>query len=484
MTVETTHPEYDRFKPKWERMRAVLEGKDAVSNKGEMFLPKLSGQSDREYQAYIARAPFYGATARTHQAITGMVFSRPERIDFQPDALLDDVTLTGMSLRGFAEAVIDEQMAVGRVGIMVDFSGTTDETLTRGMADAMVRRPYVRLYQTETIRNWRCASIGGVMRLVQVVLAEQVDEPDAEFGSRLVDQYRVLDIFEGAYRQRVFRKAASGEWLQFGEDAFPRMGGELMAEIPFVFVGTMNNDPKPDAPPMLALADCNLTHYRVCADYHNALHYMACPTPVISGAQFEDGHAIKLGGSSALVMAQPDAKAYYLEFSGSGLGEVKTALDDLKAEMVTLGSAVLSAEGRAAETARVADLRRVGENASLASMVRSASDGLTQALVWMARWVGASDAVSVELNTDFDPAALDPQQLNALVATWQAGGISGQTLFANLQRAHIVPEDVLYEDEQARMADAAPSFAQGSTPPVAAPSEGMMSRLQRLLGGM
>ena len=108
-----------------------------------------------------------------------------------------------------------------------------------------------------------------------------------------------------------------------------------------------------------------------------------------------------------------------------------------------------------------------------------------QALVWMARWVGASDAVSIELNTDFDPAALDPQQINALVATWQAGGISGQTLFANLQRARIVPEDVLYEDEQARMADAAPSFAQGAAPAAAAmPTDGMMSRLQRLLGGM
>lgn len=478
MTIEQQHPEFAAAMPKWGRMRVVMQGKDALMVAGETYLPKLSGQTDREYAAYLLRAPLYGATCRTHQALVGMVFSRPERLEWTgPQDIIDDVTMSGMGVRGFAEAVVWEQLAVGRVGVLVDFAGLTDETLTLGMAEASNRRPYARIYRAETIINWR---VDGSGRLTMVVLSESIVEPQGEFGNAVVQQYRVLDLFEGDYRQRVFRKADSGEWVQMSE-AFPLMNGAMLSEIPFVFVGTMNNDACPDEPPFLALADANLTHYRVCADYHNALHYLACPTPVITGHSTDDNQ-LKLGGAMALVFPQPDAKAYYLEFSGAGLGEVKQALDDLKAEMVTLGSAVLSSEGKQTETARVADLRRVGESATLQSMVRCASDGLTKVLGWLALWSGGRSG-SIELNTDFDPALMEPQRLQALVAAWQSGAISGQTLFANLQRSHIIPNDVTYEDEQARVSDAAPRFAQGSEQGIA-PSEGMMSRLQRLLGGL
>jgi hypothetical protein len=100
----------------------------------------------------------------------------------------------------------------------------------------------------------------------------------------------------------------------------------------------------------------------------------------------------------------------------------------------------------------------MGENSVLSSMSQAVSMGLTRALEWAASWMGVTQEVSIDLNRDFMPQQMDAQQMEALLKAWQAGGISSQTLFENLQRGEVIDADRSFEDEQADIQDEQPAM--------------------------
>jgi hypothetical protein len=88
---------------------------------------------------------------------------------------------------------------------------------------------------------------------------------------------------------------------------------------------------------------------------------------------------------------------------------------------------------------------------------RAISLGMLRALKWFVDWAGAdAGSVNFELNKDFYPQPMTPQMLTSLVTSWQAGAISDQTLFENLQTGDVISADVTLEQEQARIAASGP----------------------------
>ena len=68
MAVNATHPDYDAAATEWSRARDVLAGEDAVKAGGEKYLPRLDCQTDQEFDAYVKRASYFNASARTSEA--------------------------------------------------------------------------------------------------------------------------------------------------------------------------------------------------------------------------------------------------------------------------------------------------------------------------------------------------------------------------------------------------------------------------------
>lgn len=68
MAANSTHPDYDTSAVDWSRVRDVMAGEDAVKAAGEKYLPRLDSQTDEEFAAYVERASFFNATARTAEA--------------------------------------------------------------------------------------------------------------------------------------------------------------------------------------------------------------------------------------------------------------------------------------------------------------------------------------------------------------------------------------------------------------------------------
>jgi hypothetical protein len=240
------------------------------------------------------------------------------------------------------------------------------------------------------------------------------------------------------------------------------MNGKNLGYIPFVFIGVDAITPEVDEPPLIDLVNMNLSHYRTSADFEHGAHFTGLPTPVISGYTPEKvGEKLYIGSSSAWIFPRPEAKAFYLEFSGDGLSTLEKSLERKEQQMAVLGARMLEAQKKGVEAADTASIHRKGEESMLSAVAQTVSLGLEVALRWFAEWAKADPAsISFKLNRDFYPAPMNPQQLTALIAAWQQGAISDQTLFENLQQGEIISQDTTLEDEQARIDTQQQKFAQ------------------------
>ena len=167
MSVNATHPDYDAALPAWLRARDVTAGEDAVKSAGEKYLPRLEAQTDEEYAAYLARASFFNATARTADGYLGLLFRRPPFIKVADGGsglgramrgFMNDADMLGLSFASYARNVAREVIAVGRAGTLMDWEGEGED------------RVYVALYAAESILNWRVERIRGRNVLTLLVL--------------------------------------------------------------------------------------------------------------------------------------------------------------------------------------------------------------------------------------------------------------------------------------------------------------------------
>ena len=240
--VSFHHPDYNANFHKWKLIR------DTIAGDVRAYVPKLEGQSDKEYQAYVNRPSFYNATSRTLDALVGLMFSKDPEFK-APKALEDiakNITLNGDTLNDFSKLCVRESLQTARNGILVDMPSVYRANFSKADEEKLNLRSYARLYKAESIINWDTYNHNGVEILSQVVLEETYLKSKNEFEKELKTRWRVLDLDEGKYRQRVFETDDLDDKKinQIGEDAIIIINGSTIDYIPFFFFGV--NTTKPD----------------------------------------------------------------------------------------------------------------------------------------------------------------------------------------------------------------------------------------------
>ena len=463
--VNATHSDYDANAAAWLRARDVIAGEDAVKAAGEKYLPKLDSQTTDEYLAYKTRASFFNAAARTAEGFVGLLFRRDPAVRL-PDrsagvgvalaASADDLDLLGTSLSAYAKHVVEEVVSVGRCGTLVDWEEEGEQ------------RAYATLYPAEQILNWRTERVNGRNVPVLVVLRESVDVVGEDgFDTETLEQIRVLKL-EGVqshdgvevrrsperryeYRVEVWQqtenkaKRSKREW-QLVDTRIPLRLGKPLPLIPFVFHGPRHSLPLVDKLPLADIIALNLDHYRLDADYKHGLHFTALPTAWVSG--FDKSSELRIGSSTAWVAETVGAAAGFLEFTGQGLTTFERAMDRDERLLAVLGTRMLAEQKRVGESADAIALRQSGENSVLGALAASISDSLTHVLRWMHWWhsteekpdLVSSEQVLVSLNTDFSLQGMDSNAITALVAAWQAGAISQDTMLDCFRKGEVLPD--------------------------------------------
>lgn len=451
MSVKTLHPDYIAKSSEWKKCRDVSEGESAIHSAREQYLPRLAEETDESYNLRLGMTPFFNATWRTIAGLRGMLFRKPPTVEISSGILddLDNIDLAGTSMSDLAQEVVEEALTVGRVGLMVDYPQVFDaDLLTQADIRARGLRTTVVLYKTESIINWKTSTIGGGKRLTMVVLQEQATvEGKTEFHHASETRYRVLDLVNGAYRQRLFKINDKDEDVLLSE-SYPLMNNMTMGFIPFVFIGVDKLGPEVDSPPLVDLINTNLKHYGQATSYERGCFFSGLPTMFISG--HESDSPIYIGGNVANSLINPAAKAYYVEVTGN-FSALRTNLEDKKREMAVLGARMLEEQKLGVEAAEAIARRHNGEESFLSAIAQTVSKGLTLAIDWYAMWQGVESDNVYEINRDFVPTKMDSQTLTAMVGAWQLGAFSKETLFQNLKHGEIISDSTTFEEEESKI---------------------------------
>ena len=412
------------------RTRDCYMGSDAVKDKGIDYLPKLDGQTEPKYRAYKTRGLFLPVIKPTATAFIGAimrkepVYELPANIEY----IINDSNSSGRDLSLTASNIISEQLIGGRCGGLVEHDG---------------ERTKILLYPYETIINW---SSDYVVLTQEYEIRNIKDRYETTMGI----EYLELTLDEdGYYIQNIWRNDKKSWYIY--DTKMPHNRGERLNYIPFSVANTKEVSYELTNPGLLEVADIDLDHYRLSTDLRHGLHYTALPTMFVFGEMTdENGKAIqlKVGAGSANHITDSSGRAELLEFTGAGLGAIEKAMDSDVSAMAAIGAKMLqnpSSGIKAAETARI---EASGESATLSTIANACEALLTQLLQWASIWEGSSDEVSVRLNRDFLDTKLNPQELTALLATWQGGGMSLDTFLTNLQKGELLPKGIDIEDEK------------------------------------
>nr|DAN08774.1 MAG TPA: portal [Caudoviricetes sp.] len=456
MAVNAKHPEYSKNLIKWQLMRDALAGEVAK----EKYVPKLSDQEAEEYSAYVGRAEFYNATARTQVALTGLLFAKPPKVEL-PEALKaigENISLDDDTLEALAKNIADECLSVGRCGVLVDLPSVEKSDYSKLEAERLNLRAYATLYKAENIINWRTTKINGSNVTSLVVLAETYTEPtNDEFVEKIKTRYRVLDLHEGYYRQRVFSETKAGNFEVVSE-IYPSANGQKLEYLPFTFFNVNDLKTTVEKPPLLDLAKVNISHFRSEVDLEHGTHFTALPTPYVTGYQGESSEKLKIGSTAVWVINDPSAKVGFLEFSGAGLSTLETRIAVKEKRMSILGARLLLDEKKTAEATETLQMRKSGENAVLTNVASTISEGIASFLKDVAFFENiASENLIYEINTDYNLTMIEPQLLAQIIAGIQSGDIPNEVLYDALLKGELMPKTIQsYEDYQAKLEQAAP----------------------------
>lgn len=456
MAVNAKHPEYSKNLIKWQLMRDALAGEVAK----EKYVPKLSDQEAEEYSAYVGRAEFYNATARTQVALTGLLFAKPPKVEL-PEALKtigENISLDDDTLEALAKNIANECLSVGRCGVLVDLPSVEKADYSKLEAERLNLRAYATLYKAENIINWKTTKINGSNVTSLVVLAETYAEPTQdEFVDNIKTRYRVLDLHEGYYRQRVFSETKAGNFEVVSE-IYPSANGQKLEYLPFTFFNVNDLKTSVEKPPLLDLAKVNISHFRSEVDLEHGTHFTALPTPYVTGYQGETEGKLKIGSTAVWVINDPSAKVGFLEFSGAGLSTLENRIAVKEKRMSILGARLLLDEKKTAEATETLQMRKSGENAVLTNVASTISEGIVSFLKDIAFFENiAGENLIYEINTDYNLTMIEPQLLAQIIAGIQSGDIPNEVLYDALLKGELMPKTIQsYEDYQAKLEQAAP----------------------------
>lgn len=425
----TPHPQYQNCQPKWELCRDVADGNSAVKARGTRYLPKLSTkQKMADYEAYKMRAHLYPAMSRTIQALAGCVFRRKPVSSNIPTPMEPDlmnIDRMGGSIDDLAARAINELLTTGRCAIALD---------------AKDGNVFWRFYKAEKALSWLTMD----MKLQRAVFCDTVEEPDPKLPWVVheMDSLRAIRLAEGM-AEWVFFDAKGKETatmpLTVGEDA--------LDYIPVVFFNCDGLRADVSKPPLLDLADTNISQYRTSADLENAAHWTASPTPVISSAKEIPGDMMI--GSSAAWKLDEKGQAKFLEHTGAGMESLIEIQADKIEQMAALGARLISEASQEVETAEATRIKTAGDTATLASVVSAVDDGFTRLLRWHADWSRNPGEPTYSLNRDFFDARLSATDIAELIKLVQADLISQETFYEALQGGEWVNPNRDFDAEQA-----------------------------------
>jgi hypothetical protein len=426
-SVNTLHPEYMSAVKRWELIR------DIIGNNAIKHIRKPDVNDPVRCAQYAADAILTNFTNLTKQGLTGLVFRKSPKLSLPAELsyLERNFTGTGITLEQFTQHTTSETIALGRYGMLVDYNNNG--------------RAYIKPYVAESIINWKTKDVDGESVLSLLVLMEDVIvDKDDVFSQETTKQYRVLRLSEdNIYYQEIY----NADFVLTDVVDIVDFNGVYLNRIPFIFLGSQNNDACVDYQPLYDLAVVNLGHYRNSADYEESIYI--CGQPYLhldigdqSSEEFTatNPNGVAYGsrkgvitshGSVSLVQANPNQL-------------VAQAMKEKLEQAAAIGARLISPSG-GRETAEAAKIRYGSQHSALYTLTSNVSDGIEDAIKLACLFMGANqEAVVFYLNDEFYDEVADANLVAQMILMAGNGLMSVDEVRDYGVRTGFIPENSAY----------------------------------------
>ena len=460
MYINTKHREFLKRESQWRLIEDITSLENLTDYLIELNPQDASEANKLRNKQYKERAVFFPVSQNTQQGMIGSIFRKWPRLNV-PDEIMylaRNADGAGNSIYQSSQAACTDVLGKGRAGLTVSFPRTQGQV---SRADILSGRVVATIHRftPEQIINWRVEQDGAIAILTLVVTREEMEIPGAEGYNNLINViYRemYLDIerdedgriISKVYKERLWLEAVD-KALSIKDEYIPLdASGSAWDFIPFAFIGSENNDPKTDYPPLFGLCDLNVGHYRNSADYEDSVWYNGQAQAYMTGITQDHIDLLrqnKMYVGSRELLGVPSGESFgFAQPLPNTL--VKEAMDAKINGMVQMGARLMTA-GSATKTATQAAADQDAQTSLLAMVASNVSEAYTQAIKWACRYMGVNDEeVSYTLSQEFVNLTADPQEIQQIVAGFIQGAVPVGDYTRYMRKREIFADDVSDED--------------------------------------
>ena len=461
----------------WDRMDVAVLGSSAsnILNSSELaqYLSPPSDLPQSELEAYIARSTYYDKTSDTLDGYLGLMFSEEPEITPEGDAItleLNELPYNGDTPDQYFRQIAYTFLKYGRVGLLGVLDADADGNLV----------PRIRTYNPRNITKFNRHR----GQLEYVILYQPETFIDARGQASERQLYRCLwlsgDFNEetgqvpGQYMSAIYEDSKG--WLNLISDVTPytNSDGTPVTEIPFRIADTATGTGmgRYGRPPLLGLANMNLSHWLTLAQKANLEYILAFPTIFFKtrSQQVEDRTGNAMPGTtvqafsiqalgtkpSVIETDDPDASLEYVQPNYQALAEFAAALKAKEELMDQLGARLLYSEQASNISFATQRLQRAERTSVISALAVELNEELSA--VWQAslQRLGREnyEDYRIIIREDYDVGA-SPESIPEVKEAYDRGVVTKQTYIeamvdgGALRPGFDVEAEVLATDAQA-----------------------------------
>ncbi len=443
MAINLRCPLLSQHLERWTTARDVIEGTYRVRAKGEAYLPLAFAKQDGDsYKRYLKQVTFYPAANRTAEGIVGLMMRRDPVLE--TTGLLKEIknviTSHGDSVEELARQVCREVLTTNYCGLLTDYPAGTASSLGAAIEEGI--RPFVNLYRAENILQCK----PGVVRNKRVPVRVKLQDDDCTI--------RLLELRGGRVVVKVYRTDSDNIWPMEdspSETYEPTANGRPLTEIPFDLI-TTDKQFTPSGAPLDNVVTLNLDHFVKCGAL--ATHNIFGISPMLFISGIEDSVSKEMSWQPGIVLSseKAESRAQVLSVPADAAVPIEHEIQAIEDRLAAIASRILARQKNVAEAAETEAVRQGAENSVLAMIANTVSAHMERALARVSAFTDGAD-VRFQINTDYLPSNISPQEVTALLGLRTANELSAKSLFYKLRDGGVYNETLTFEEEQTRIGE-------------------------------
>ncbi len=464
-TVDTVNPEYNEMLTAWELCDDLMGGTRTMRAAGTKWLPKEDKEKNEIYQIRLSRSVLLGAYEKAVTELSGRPFSKPVQLLGDPlpeplDMIAEGVDDEGRDLTAFWRHVMQIGLHRGLVHVLTDYVQDTEAnplaTRTKAQEQAMKLRPMMLAIDPINLKGWRYEkSANGDKVLTQVRIWETTERDKGAYAVETVERIRVITPTQWQLWENVIGDTQTG-WQKTQEGNWSA-GRITLTTIYFNRTGFMTG-----APCLEALAWLNLAHWQSLSDHRNNVRFARAGVLAMLGFTQEEieNNDIVWGVNHKIMSTNPAARVQICEHSGSSTQVGEAELTHLEEMMTAMGKQPLVVRGWGNVTAMSQAIEEGKGTCDLQMWVRLTEAGAKRAYQDAAYWVHTElpDNFAVDIYDDFGIAERSANDVDDLVAIWQAKGIDHETFLQEIKLRGTLSEKADIEEIMEKVKNEGPAL--------------------------